>query len=416
MKKKRVLKKIAAARERHFERHRPSGCQFAIADSVRQLRPEEWDSLTTTSSFFLRRAYLEVLETALPEGVVPRYALAYRDGVPVAAVAMQAVTIRLDRLRKLSSRAGEKSSSEESGSRRKARVPAPPALGKLGARVLVCGNLLSWGSHGIAMREGEDPERVWPAVAEALYRVRRADRLSGQPSLVLVKDLEENKWSGIESLERFSYRPLETEPNMLLTLPAGCRSYDDYLAALTARYRKTAKKTAQAIEKAGLQVETLNDLTPHADRIHELYLKVHGRARIRLVTLHPQYISALAGLLGEQFRCTTIRDGDEILGFVTTLKDGDVAVGYYIGFDAAANQEHPIYFRLLQAVVDDAIRLGCRRISLGRTALEPKAKLGAEPVTTCCWLRHRIPVMNLVVRQLLRTITHEEAPERKPFK
>ena len=57
---------------------------------------------------------------------------------------------------------------------------------------------------------------------------------------------------GIESLERFSYRSLETEPNIILTLPEACRSYDDYLGALTARYRKVSKKTVQAIEKAGL--------------------------------------------------------------------------------------------------------------------------------------------------------------------
>ena len=372
------------------------------------MRPEEWDSLTASASFFLSRPYLELLETVLPEDVAPRYALAYRDGMPIAAVAMQTVTIRLDRLKKKSSRKSESPLSEEAS--------GPPALGQLGARVLVCGNLLSWGSHGVALRQGEDPATVWPAVAEALYPVRRADRLHGQSNLVLVKDLEEGTWSGIESLERFSYRSLETEPNIILTLPEACRSYDDYLGALTARYRKVAKKTVQAIEKAGLQVETLSDFSPHAERIHELYLSVHGRARIRLVTLHAQYLSALVVLLGEQFRCTTIRDGDHLLGFVTTLKDGDVAVGYYIGFDDVVNREHPIYFRLLQAVVEDAIRLGCRSISLGRTALEPKAKLGAKPVTTCCWLRHRIPVMNLVVRQLLRTITHDEAPERTPFK
>jgi hypothetical protein len=32
------------------------------------------------------------------------------------------------------------------------------------------------------------------------------------------------------------------------------------------------------------------------------------------------------------------------------------------------------------------------------------------------WLRHRIPAINLVVRSLLQTISHDEAPERNPFK
>jgi hypothetical protein len=31
-----------------------------------------------------------------------------------------------------------------------------------------------------------------------------------------------------------SYRPLETEPNMVLDIPPSWRGYDDYLAGLTA--------------------------------------------------------------------------------------------------------------------------------------------------------------------------------------
>ena len=86
-----------------------------------------------------------------------------------------------------------------------------------------------------------------------------------------------------------------------------------------------------------------------------------------------------------------VKRAGEILGFVNTVKDGETAVGYYIGFDRAANEQFPIYFRLLQAVVDDAIKFGCKRLSLGRTALEPKARLGACPAPMRVWIRHRIP-------------------------
>jgi hypothetical protein len=111
-----------------------------------------------------------------------------------------------------------------------------------------------------------------------------------------------------------------------------------------------------------------------------------------------------------------IRKEKEVLGFVTTLKDGETAVGYYIGFDGRANAELPIYFRLLQAVVEDAIQMGCRQISFGRTALEPKARLGAKPVPVHIWVRHRVPAMNILLRGLMQTLSHEEAPDRSPFK
>jgi predicted N-acyltransferase len=218
-----------------------------------------------------------------------------------------------------------------------------------------------------------------------------------------------------ETLRRFS-RALETEPNMVLELLPAWRSYDDYLAGLTSNYRKAARKIARDVEAAGYCVEPLDDIERQAEALHALYLQVHARQKLRLVTLSPRFIPALAATFGDALRCTVVRRDDQLLGFVTTLRDGETAVGYYIGFDGAANQEAPIYFRLLQAVIEDAIRLGCRRISLGRTALEPKARLGARPQPLRVWLRHRIPAINVVVRSLLRAIPHEEAPERNPFK
>jgi len=70
----------------------------------------------------------------------------------------------------------------------------------------------------------------------------------------------------------------------------------------------------------------------------------------------------------------------------------------------------------LHAVIDEAIRLGCRRISFGRTALEPKAGLGAKPQPLWLWARHRVPAMNMLIRRLLRVVPHGEAPDRNPFK
>src|SRR5262245_44130298 len=44
----------------------------------------------------------------------------------------------------------------------------------------------------------------------------RAEKLAGQSDLVLVKDLDGEDGPGARTLARFSYRPLETEPNMVL--------------------------------------------------------------------------------------------------------------------------------------------------------------------------------------------------------
>jgi hypothetical protein len=396
---KGLVNKARGLRDGHRARHRPTGFGFALADRVDYLDAARWDALTSGHSLFLSRPYLRVLEEAGPENLCQRYAMIFRGREAVAAVAAQCVSVSAARVRRAP---------------KHEKLAAP--FERVRERVLVCGNLLSWGMHGVAFAPGEDAASLWPAVAEALYRLRRADKLSGGAGLVMVKDIPDEQAAAAAALSKFSYRPLETDPDMVLEIPAGWRGYDDYLASLTSKYRKAARQIEKDVAAAGCAVEGLSDVGARAGEIHGLYMQTHLGARLRLVTLTPEFIPALAARLGERVRCTVVRRGDELLGFVTTVRDGETAVGYYIGFDRAANAELPVYLRLLQAVVADAILLGCRRLSLGRTALEPKARLGARPAPLRVWIRHRVPALNVAVRGLLHAVSHDEPPQRNPFK
>lgn len=399
----KLVDKARDLRAGHQERHRPSGFGFALADSIDYLDGKHWQAVTAGRSLFLAPHYLRVLEHAGPDNLRQRYALIFRGREPVAAVAAQSVTVSLSRV---------------SQKPKQGRTAAP--LEKLQEKMLVCGNLLSWGMHGIAFAPNEDHAALWSAVAEALYRLRRADKLSGNADLVMVKDIPDAHAASATALSRFSYRQLETEPNMVLNLSPKWRSYEDYLASLASRYRKHAKDVHKDIVDAGFQIEVLptaSDVARHAGELHDLYLQTHRNARLRLVTLSPAFLPTLAETLGADMRCTVVKREGQIFGFVTTIRDGETAIGYYIGFDREVNTTVPIYFRLLQAVVDDALKLGCQKLSLGRTALEPKARLGARPDPLRIWIRHRIPMLNVLVRALLHTISHhDEPPARNPFK
>jgi len=408
---RKVAESLRAMRKRHEERHRPTGFGFAFADRVDYLNRQTWDNVTAGSSLFLRRDVLRVLEEHGPENIVPRYAMIFRGEKPVAALAAQIVTVKGSQLRP------EKGAGKlPANLLRLALSPAAKvASANLRERILVAGNLLSWGFHGIAFVGDEDPAALWPGVAEALYRIRRAERLAGETDFVMVKDLTPQQ-NGLEALRRFSYRPLETEPNMVLAIDPAWRTYDDYLAALDAKYRRNAKDQLKKLVGAGCTVEPVTDLVPHTRRLHELYRAVQGHAAVRLVTLTENCLPALACALGDDFRCTAIRRNGELLGFVTTLRDGPTAIAYYIGFDRAAAEGLPIYLRLLHSTIGNAIAWRCQRLSLGRTALEPKAALGAKPEPMSVWLRHRVPTLNWLMRGMLGAVPHNEAPERNPFK
>lgn len=406
------LHSARSALERHRARHTPTGFSFAQADRIAQLNPEAWDAVTRSASVMMSRRYLGVVERSGPSNISPRYAMVYRGDEPLACVAAQSVRV-------VPGQIGRATSVTENGlARKRDRLAgmAKRAVAGIEQRMLVCGNLLSWGCHGIAVAPSASGAEVYAGVAEALYRLRRADKLAGETDLIVVKDFTPVEAPHAASLRTFSYRRLETEPNMVLELASGWKSFDDYLGALTSKYRGDAKRVRKDIEAAGMQVQNGPIADNDARTLHDLYAQVHAGARVRLFTLAPEFLPELSRTFAAEFRCTRLVKDGRVVGFVTTLKDGETAIGYYIGFDRAENAVAPVYFRLLQATVEDALAMRCRRVSLGRTALEPKSRMGAKPVPMEVWVRHRVPAMNLLVRAALESAHHDEAPERSVMK
>ena len=405
----RALSRLKGLKDDHDLRHRPSGFRFALAEGIDHVRGDHWDALVAGHSVCLERRFLRVLERARPSNLKTHYALVYRDESPVAAVACQ--SLGLD-------------GSVVPSRKKVGRMHAirDRGLEQIKQRVLVCGNLLGWGPQGVAFAKGQPPEPLWCAVAEAVYRIRRQDVLFGKTDLVMVKDLGASEAEADGPLRRFGYRPIETEPNMVLMLQPGWRTFEDYLSALRSDYRSKIRKLVKEFDASGLQVERLDarGVRDHGETLHRLYLEVHERQRLRLVTISPSFLPALATEFAADFRTTVLRrPGDPALaGFVTMIRDRDGAIGYYIGFDKdVAARGVPLYLRLLYALVEDAIVSGAGWVSLGRTALEPKANLGAVGFPLHCYVRHRVPALNAVVRALAHAAPDPDPPPaRNAFK
>ncbi|MEP6502494.1 MAG: GNAT family N-acetyltransferase [Betaproteobacteria bacterium] len=421
---KRVRANIARRREARRTLRKPSGFRIAVADTIAQLDRDQWDDVVDGESWFFSRDYLAMLERVPPAVVEPRYALISDDQGPVAAVVLQWAEVDGTRLRPLPKTGGE---DDELNPLRRlvdklSRATRAAFASRLRERILVCGNLLTYGQHAVAVAPDVEPDSVWPAVAEVLYRVRRAETLAGQAGFVVIKDIPRADNAGVAQLEGLGYRGIETEPNMVLALEPAWKTHVDYLASLTSKYRSAVKNQILApIEEAGL---VLRDFTPAGAlglRAHALYLGVHENASLRPFTLHPGYFEALARTAGDRVRFSGLFAGaadtpEALQGFIVTLADVDEALAYHIGFAQDDPRGLPLYLRLLHASIAAAIAMRARTLSFGRTALEPKARLGAKPQDMQVWLRHRQPVLNRLVRRLVGFAHHADAPETNPFK
>lgn len=451
-----------------------SDFRFALADSIAFLNPAHWDSVSAGSGLFLSRSFLLLLEEHLPANLCVHYAIVYEGGRPVATVVAQSLGIRVadlsaGNLPKTESgfwhSLGKASKRSINRARRQVLiydnlVPWPlreeevsaalpgelwgdVALGLwhrfrqllkvaeraaelpvawIRLRFQVCGNFFSTGSHGVAFAAGEDPARLWPAVVEALYRIRRSSTIFGESNMVLIKDLTDDNAGAGAALRRSGFRRFETEPNMVLHLKPEWTSFDDYLNDMKSDYRSRIRKTLQSLDESGIVIERLDpgQVEARAAEIYGLYHQVHDHQKLRLVTIGEKWIPALARQYQDDFRTVVVRykDGGKILGFVTLMRDLDSAIGYYIGFDKdAAASDLPLYISLIYASIAQVIEMRAARFVMGRTALGPKAQIGATAQATYGYLRHRSPALNLAVPSILAVLpAPAQAPERHPFK
>jgi hypothetical protein len=176
-------------------------------------------------------------------------------------------------------------------------------------RMLVCGTFLSTGPHGVAFAEGEDTARLRPVVEEAIYRIRHSIKLFGDSDLVMIKDLTDNQKEAAAAQRRFHFRRFETEPNMILSFEPGWRSFDDYLRDMRSEYRIRIRRTIRKLETSDVILESLDpeQVKAKSAEIHNLYLQVHEHQKLRLVTIRPQWIPALAVSFGDDFRTVIAR-------------------------------------------------------------------------------------------------------------
>src|SRR5437899_8725264 len=94
-----LAESLRGIRDRHKERHRPTGFGFNFADRVDYLDPQRWDAVTAHGSVFLRREILRVIEDYGSENIVPRYAIIFRDNKAAVALVAQMVLVTGERLR-----------------------------------------------------------------------------------------------------------------------------------------------------------------------------------------------------------------------------------------------------------------------------------------------------------------------------
>jgi predicted N-acyltransferase len=382
----------------------PSSLKISIFESINFVPEQEWNMVVPETKGLMRHPYLTAIENSAAGQRQSRYVLMYQGTTPVAAAIFHIIVLT-----------GENYGTVKVTETALERL-TNTFMGRAKMRVLVCGHTQISGDHGFIYTDAISPQQAYHALADACDKIRQAEKLSGKIDLQLIKDFYEGEFESSNLLSEFSYHRFKVDPNMILKIRPDWNAFDDYLQAMNTKYRKKALsviRQGSTLERRSL---TAPEIQSDAAKIHELYLKVANKARFRINHFDCSYLVQLKLNLGRNFEFIGYYSDGEMVAFSTVIFWGDKCEAHAIGINYELNNDLALYQNILYDFVKISLTRKTRELILGRTAMEMKSNIGAEPHDMWCYIRHSGPLMNHAFKPIVNYIKETEWIQRSPFK
>ncbi len=221
---------------------------------------------------------------------------------------------------------------------------------------------------------------------------------AGDAAFLLVQNFTSCEGLIAQQLRNQNMAPVPIPPTAVIDIVH--ESFEDYLNAMRAPYRRRARLTFARTEH--LVIEHHTEFSMLAEELARLWRAIYDRAtEIRREVLTAQFFR-WASAVDESSVLLARRPDDSIASFALLFDDGPTLSFVQCGFEERAGREEGAYFRLLYEIVRLGIERGHRLVDLGVTTLPPKLDVGAIPVPLFAWVRHRNAAVQWAIVQLAR--------------
>jgi predicted N-acyltransferase len=380
-----------------------SNYSFTIFTTVANL-PNSWDKVAT-ENIFLQTAYLNVLEESAPTNMQCFYIGIFEDDKHIGVAIAQ--YLNLNKL-------------ESFGERDKCFKTAIRnfVFKNFASHVLFMGNNMITGQNGYAFSKEMDFETISKINLDCAHEITNYfKKQSISIHIVSFKDFYQDDAT---ELKKHSFKPFyefRTQPNMVMELQINWKTNDDYIRSLTKKYRdqfKRAYNKSNGIEVRELHLEEIQKLE---DRIYDLYHFVAKHAPFNTFFLAKNHFTTFKKQLKEQFVLVGYFLDEKLVGFHTLLLNGNVLETYFLGYDEQVQKEKMLYLNMLYNMTFYTIQNQYKKIIFGRTALEIKSSIGAEPITMSGFLYHKNKWINKYIDKIFKNLEPEMVwQQRHPFK
>lgn len=388
---------------------------FSLNNSVSHINSKDWEAVTRFGSPFLQLPYLRVVENQHPDNMCFHYATIYQGAKPVAITYFQVVNFSSETFENYIGRDNNEISCVITSYLKKYLTNhLIRNVSKINMRLLICGNAFVSGEHGLACIPGINKTEIFDVLADIIYEISEIEKSRGKIAAILVKDFSTTAKDVADELKEFKYHDFLVEPNMIVSV--NWNTFDEYLNAMSKKYRNRAK----SILKKGTELQrkhfSANDIKTHASEIQKLYDNVHMKATFRMASLTSDYFVEMKKALKDHFNFIAYYHNEVLVGFRTSFILNDSVEAHFIGLNYEVNKELELYQNVLYDYIKETIEHQLPKLTLGRTASEIKSTVGAEAYQLICYIRHRNPLSNQLIKPFIDSIKTTEWIPRNPFK
>jgi predicted N-acyltransferase len=339
-----------------------------VFESIAAVDLDAWDRLRAQCkpSIFMDPRFVAAVESGMRETCRFWYVIVYGDEGSVACAGLTAMKIDL----------------ADFADPRIAWVVRhiPVVLSRLrNLKVLFCSLPGSPGEKSLLVAPNSDNVAILAVIDSATLELAQKLKMDA----VIYKEFAPTDLEIMRPLLARGYSQIEI-PSMHC-LPANFDSFAEYCAALRARYRMQITRSAKKLKNSGIEQLVLtepNEISQvYTPEVHAMYRHMVVKSDVKVEVLPIEYYHAMVENLKGQLELVTFFKDSRVIAFGWCLRDEKTYHMMYAGLDYSLNNEFDLYFNLMYAGFDRALRSGAVTINVGQTATVFKARMGcySEP-------------------------------------
>jgi hypothetical protein len=371
---------------------------YQLFTSIQSL-PIHWDSIAQ-ANIFLSTKYLEVLDSAAPANISCQYIGIFKQEELIGIALAQFIDL---------------SHLETYGERdKKLKTWVRNYLfSQFSSKLLFIGNNMLSGQNAFAVKDQTAIPEILQTLKQAAFDINQHSK----NHLTSFKDFMPSDLPNFDQAVFKKDLKFTSQPNMIFEINPLWNQEDDYVNALTKKYRdqyKRSRNKASGIEKRKL---TLDEIEDQQDIIYDLYLHVAEHAPFNTFYLPKNHFYVLKEKLRDDFMLYGYFIDGKLIGFNTLIKNGKSLDTYFLGYDDKIQKEKMLYLNMLYDMIACGISLKFNNIIFGRTALEIKSSVGAIDTPMFGFMQHSQPLINQFLGRIFNYLEPETAWKRRsPFK